>query len=71
MKNPSECTVTKPNVSTRIKQRFETNLVVSNDFSLESIIFGGGNSNKKWRPCLMAFLSILFSEELLSTFKAT
>ena len=29
-------------------------------FSLKSIIFGGGNSNIKWRPCLKAFLSILF-----------
>ena len=28
--------------------------------SLGSIIFGGGNSNIKWRPCLKAFLSILF-----------
>ena len=28
--------------------------------SSESIIFGGGSSNIKWRPCLKAILSILF-----------
>jgi hypothetical protein len=37
--------------------------------SLESINFGGGNSNIKWRPCLKAFLSILF-QKIFKHFKS-
>ncbi len=49
--------LTKPNVTPK---RLGRKWIFLEAFSLKSIIFGDGSSNKKWRPCLKAFLSTLF-----------
>ena len=59
-KNLSHRNLTKYNVTPKEMQILSRISNFPKLSSLESIIFGGGNSNIKWRPCLKAFLSILF-----------